>query len=587
MKPLLCLLVLMCSSFAVHAQPLLSSPANGATNQPLDVMLEWRATGAPTYQIECVRTGSSEPDVVLFSSTASVMAKGLDWSTAYRWRVRGVGSAPEAWSAEATFTTEASGSRPVPVSPAHEALDVAPLVVFQWTDDSPASQYELQIDTSDFVATSPTFTSSSLSFTRVLLPSTLYRWRLREQSAAGGPGPWTKTMEFSTETPLPNPASAPTLLLPTNNAIVEGERVVCSWSVPREAIAYDVRFTSDAEGDTGVIFAGIEDASLEFPLSSTPTTWLWSVRSRTANGLSEWSEQWRFSTSQNMDSTRQIPTPVLPLYNAEILNGAQDSISLEWIQPDNDVEYVVQYALNDVLSDTTTTQVTSTRSFKIAQPAVGAVVRWRVATATWWSVSPWSTEFLFRIGENSDEPPSKPRLIEPANGAVNVDLLPSLLWQQTQGSESYEVQLTDVETFDEITFCLGTGDTATVADTILRGRQYWWRVRGIRSSLIGEWSDVFRFTTNVTSDVQTLNTEASVIVAPQPAITSIRVLLPEHPEQGVLELLDAQGRHMRTVVVAADARNIVIEGFDLTPGYYTLIARLGASTSFHSVSLLP
>ncbi|MBK6419787.1 MAG: hypothetical protein IPF79_11450 [Ignavibacteria bacterium] len=587
MKPLLCLLGLVLTSFMAHSQPLLSSPTSGATDQPLDVVLQWRPTGAPTYQVECLRTGSSEPDVVLFSASGSVVAKGLDWLTQYRWRVREMDSVPGPWSAEGTFTTEASGSRPVPVSPAHEAIGVAPMVVFQWTDDIPSSQYELQIDTTDFVATSQTFTSSTLSITQVLLPSTAYRWRLREVSAAGGPGPWTKTMEFTTEVPPGNPASAPILLAPANTSTVEGQRVVCSWSVPREAIDYDLRLVSDAEGDTGVIFTGIEDASLDVPLSSTPTTWHWSVRTRTQNGLSEWSEEWSFSTLQSIDSSRQIPTPVLPLDNSTVLDGSQDSITLEWIQPDSDVQFVVQYALNDDLSDTSSVQITSTRSLRIAQPPVGTVVRWRVATSTWWSVSPWSTDFLFRIGESSDEPPSKPRLIEPANGAMNVDLLPSLLWQQTQGSESYEVQLTDSETFETITFCIGTGDTTTVADTIQRGRQYWWRARGLRSSLIGEWSDVYRFATNATSDVQDINIESGVVIAPQPAIASIRVMLPDHTAQGVLELLDVRGRHVRTVVIEENTHHVVIEGVDLPPGFYTLIARLGATTSFHSVSLLP
>ncbi|MBP6510603.1 MAG: hypothetical protein KA339_08590, partial [Candidatus Kapabacteria bacterium] len=127
----------------------------------------------------------------------------------------------------------------------------------------------------------------------------------------------------------------------------------------------------------------------------------------------------------------------------------------------------------------------------------------------------------------------------------------------------------------------------TVADTIQRGRQYWWRARGLRSSLIGEWSDVYRFATNATSDVQDINIESGVVIAPQPAIASIRVMLPDHTAQGVLELLDVRGRHVRTVVIEENTHHVVIEGVDLPPGFYTLIARLGATTSFHSVSLLP
>jgi len=588
MKPLLCLLLFVLTALASDAQPILSSPANGATNQPLDVVLSWRPTGDPRYHIECTRSGSTEPTVVLFSSTSSVVARGLDWSTLYRWRVRGSDTTEGPWSAEGTFTTEASGSRPVPVSPVNDAIDVAPQVEFRWTDDTPSAQYELQVDTADFVATSPTYTSTSLSYSRLLLPQTSYRWRLREQSPAAGPGPWTKTMEFTTATPESTPAASPTLLTPSNGATVEGKSVVCTWSVPRGAIAYEIRITSDASNDSGAIFTGVEDASIEFPLSSTPTTWQWSVRSTTADGLSDWSEQWSFSTLQSTDSSRQIPTPVLPLNNAEILNGSRDSITLLWIHPDADVEFLVEYSFNDAFTDTTSVRIrTSAHSLSIAQPSVGSTVHWRVATATWWSVSPWSTEFQFTIRENSDESPSIPVLLEPTNGSLITNPFPTLRWETAQGASSYELQLTNVETFDVLTLCLGTGDTLTVADTITRNTQYWWRVRGIRSSQVGEWSNAFRFSLSSTSDVADGHQEATAVIAPQPAVTSIRVLLPEHTAQGTIELLDLRGQHIRTQDIEVGSSSVVFSGPDLTPGFYTVIIRTGAHISFHSVSLLP
>ena len=91
------------------AVPVLSSPANGAIDQPTSLSLSWGAvSGAATYTLE-VSTASDFSTIVFFQSgltAASQTVSGLANSTIYYWRVdatNGVGTSN--WSNVWNFTT--------------------------------------------------------------------------------------------------------------------------------------------------------------------------------------------------------------------------------------------------------------------------------------------------------------------------------------------------------------------------------------------------------------------------------------------------------------------------------------------------
>lgn len=87
--------------------PVLSSPADNASNQELNVSLSWGSvSGALRYDLEIIPK-DKEPVIISKTGTSHTMT-GATYSTDYEWRVRAIGNKiPGTWSAKRKFTTKA------------------------------------------------------------------------------------------------------------------------------------------------------------------------------------------------------------------------------------------------------------------------------------------------------------------------------------------------------------------------------------------------------------------------------------------------------------------------------------------------
>jgi transposase-like protein len=94
------------------------------------------------------------------------------------------------------------------------------------------------------------------------------------------------------------------------------------------------------------------------------------------------------------------------------------------------------------------------------------------------------------------QPPPAPNLLSPPDGAVNVSLLPVLIWNRAPTATSYRVQVATNMLFTQVVF-----DDSTLTDTSRQVGQlnantlYYWHVRGRNIGGAGPYSDPFRFTT--------------------------------------------------------------------------------------------
>lgn len=188
--------------------PVLSSPANGATNVSIPVTLVWNASsGATSYNVQ-VSTNSSFTSLVYNQTgitSTSVTVSNLSAGTTYYWRVSATNAAgTSAWSSVWSFTTASGGgtppAAPTLVSPPNGATGVSRTPTLQWNASAGATSYRVQVSRySSFssVVYDQTVTTTSVTLTTRLSGWTTYYWRVCAINQYGT-SPWSSVWKFTT-----------------------------------------------------------------------------------------------------------------------------------------------------------------------------------------------------------------------------------------------------------------------------------------------------------------------------------------------------------------------------------------------------
>jgi|GEM_PF-511459 len=90
----------------------------------------------------------------------------------------------------------------------------------------------------------------------------------------------------------------------------------------------------------------------------------------------------------------------------------------------------------------------------------------------------------------------RPRLLSPDNGASGIPLPTEVVWRTVPGAELYQVQIAaDAGCTDVLTNELVREPHLLTLDVVDYARTYYWRVRTFNNSGVGQWSDVWSFST--------------------------------------------------------------------------------------------
>lgn len=180
-------------------------PTNLSINQNYsNLNFDWSdAFGAANYEIsiDVSPTFTSAPQTFT-NTTSNYILLSLSPYTVYYWRVRasdGInwGGYSTIWS----FTTNSLENFNMISPPNNSSSQEFSSLQFDWSDNIGASNYELQIDTSQtFTSSLQTFTTSNSQYTVTnLIPSHVYYWRIRAFSGSAW-GQWLTSWSFTTKT---------------------------------------------------------------------------------------------------------------------------------------------------------------------------------------------------------------------------------------------------------------------------------------------------------------------------------------------------------------------------------------------------
>jgi len=481
-------------NFTTHDNVYLVAPANGATAQDVNLMLDWSTVnGVTNYDVEYDTSAAFNSGLhqyqTITTSSSSYYPSNLLFGTKYYWRIRAHHSADTtSWSAVWNFTTHDNIYLVSPTNGA-TAQDVNPML--DWSTVNGITNYDIEIDTtSAFNSTLHQYQSISNS-TSSYYPSNLffgtkYYWRIRGRHSADTTQ-WSPVWNFTTN-------DAIYLVAPTNGAINQDVNVMLDWALVNGITNYDVEFdTSAAFNSTLHQYQTISTSTSSYYTSNLRfgTKYYWRARAHHSADTTQWSPVWNFTTHDT-------------IYLVAPTNGAVNqtvNVMLDWAIVNGITNYDVEFDTAATLNSTQhvyQTISTSTSSYNTSNLLFATKYYWRIRAHHTTDTTSWSPVWNFTTTDG------KPVHVSPANGATGISLNPTIDWNLVTGVTVYQYEYSVDSNFTNAT-PVGTGTTSQAGLVSLSyGETYFWRVRVYHTADTSDWSTPWKFTTlyQLTSAVQ-------------------------------------------------------------------------------------
>lgn len=292
--------------------PRLVAPQNGATEQPLTVLLDWmEVADAESYAVQIAP--ADVPDSIQLETTvsASDLTVSLPPSTTgWRWMVRvTTPTGTSEWSAPWTFTTiveaDSSLERPRPLLPSPDAVIQAPsatepaTVHFSWWHDRAdvtyVLQYAIDADLEDTAAVKVDVGSSSVDIPGFPAGSSL-RWRVLARTD-WAESPWSPERSARIVAPATTEPRVMQLQTPPDQATNVPVLAMFSWTPQDDANVYEIQIAVDEQFQElagGVVVSATQ--AIGDTLEEGRRYW-WRGRAENSTGPGAWTAPFSFVTT--------------------------------------------------------------------------------------------------------------------------------------------------------------------------------------------------------------------------------------------------------------------------------------------------
>jgi len=474
-------------SFTTINEPVLTAPANNASNIEPGVTIDWSPINGVQryfYEVDTTLNFNSTRKVsgATFGNSSNFSVTDLRFDQTYYWRVAAENSVDtSAWSAARSFQTMASLGLSTPLNFATN-VDVEETIDWDFVQGN--SGYIYQIDSSinfnsPLQRTVGTFGNVSQALVQNLRFGTTYYWRVAVKTASDT-SDWSTVYRFTTTDQV-------SLFQPPNNAVNQQISETIDWSF--------------VAGNNGYIYQYDTAATLNSPLlqqvSSTVnssqavisnlrfgTTYYWRVAAKTTSDTSQWSAVYRFTTLDQLNLLN-------PTNGA---TGRNTTESLNWGGILGNAGYV--YELDTVATFNSPLLLQNSFTANVSQVTVsdlrfGTTYYWRVAAKSNNDTSQWSSAFSFTTRDDVS-------LISPTNNSTIFGVETLIDWSGLGGASGYIYELDTAISFNSsLLRQLSNSNSfsqATVSN-LKYGTTYYWRVAAKNNSDTSGWSSIRSFTT--------------------------------------------------------------------------------------------
>lgn len=380
--------------------PVLTKPADAATNQMPDAELDWYAVnglGTITYEVQIDTSDQFLNPVIMTSATTAANAQNLIFGDQYFWRVRATDNTGTSdWSAVFNFTVFDVVALN---KPTNNATGQMPDVVISWSNRKGAiyisgiTYYEVQasfledFSTLAFIdsiasGTYPADTNFVILRTSNLLFDTTYYWRVRAKHNFGT-CEWSEPWSFST-------ASGVTPLTPANGAVNQDPTIILTWEPMTGINDFIYQICSDPEFTFPCITGLVNDdyTSITIPELLFGNTYYWRLSAAHDDDTTDWTVARSF----------QVINSVLLHLPANGSSGLSILPALDWL-PVNGVDgfELRVYDENFTYSDTA---FLDTNFYNVFKPLeLGKDYFWKVRTYSNGDTTNWSETWQFHTGQ--------------------------------------------------------------------------------------------------------------------------------------------------------------------------------------------
>jgi len=304
----------------------------------------------------------------------------------------------------------------------------------------------------------------------------------------GGGGDILHTTTGGTGTAPPIP---PTPVSPKNGSIGPTE-INLVWTPTSPALWYNLQVSTNPYFITTVVNqAGIGSVQYQPPGLIEGATYYWRVSVTNRDGTSGWSEAWRYSTQELPDQ----PVLVSPA-NGQLITS--DSTTFVWRRSVPLIDrYWFAIAIDSLFSNSSIDSLLTDTLRTWDSLGHNQMYWWRVRAHNdfgWGRFSEVRSFFVFQ------KVPASPMLISPPDSAFGISTSPILSWNPSLGADSFALQLSDTSDFSRFVVNEDSlTETALEVTGLSNNVTYYWRVNATNDLGTSEWSDVWSFTTLVTT----------------------------------------------------------------------------------------
>jgi large repetitive protein len=523
---LLALLVWGFSSALSVDTPVLVSPANGATGQPVSLTLSWNAVAfADSYRVQVSTdslfgTISNEASVAHVASTIQSAVVGpLPNDSLHYWRVRARDSTGSFgnWSTRWRFRTIANQPGvPVLVYPATGATNISLTDSARWSADAIATTYRVQVSTSTAFGTSGMAIDTTVpvqwGYSTQALPlrglanKIKYYWRVKSLRGTDTSA-WSSSRNFTTIVGTP---AVPTLTTPIDGAISQTISLALAWTAVTDAATYRVQVSTDPAFTSLTVNDSAVSSTSKTVTLLNATTYYWRVNAKNVAGTSA------FSTTRSFSTKLATPSVVSPATNA---TNQPLALNLTWGNVTGAASYRVQVSTSSTFTSYLVNVVTAVDSLPLSGLLNKTKYYWRVnATGAAGDTSLFpGTAWNFTTIVDT---PDAPTLLAPANQAKSVAIGPTVFtWNTVTDASSYRIQVSSDSLFQTLVVDDSTLTSASksAAGLVVSTRYYW---RGSAKNVAGTspYSPVWTFTTRPTVPVIVSPATNSTGQSPEPVL---------------------------------------------------------------------